>query len=121
MLLERRLVKILNNYNIYKGLISLDNFIDYVLKIKWPRINYFYYRDGIFRRIIKIAIDDCIAYEFIINENNNLKVTNKGRDHIKLLGFVEEFLKRRKRTIVNTSSFIFGGLITYLVSYFLHK
>lgn len=123
MLLQRKVVEILNDYNISNGSISLDDFVNYVLKGKWPQINYYYCKDNVFKRKIETAIKDCMErdYAFIVDKNGDIRVTHKGRDFLKILGFFEELLKRRKRTIVNTTSFIFGGLVTYLVNYFLNK
>ncbi len=118
MLLERRLVKILNNYNICKGETNRSDFVNYITRSKiWPRINYYFvFNNQIFRRKIEICLDDCLAYGFI-NEKE-FTVTKQGRDYIKLLGFLEEFLKRRKRTVVNSLSFMIGVLTAYLINLF---
>ena len=124
MLFERRIVQILNEYNIYKGTISHGDFVDFVITRKWPRINYFFScSKEAFRRKLETAIDDCIEYEFIKHneDSDNIKVTEKGRDYIKKLGFIEEFLKRRKRTIVNSLLLTLGAIVTYLVNFFLSK
>lgn len=120
MLLGRRLVKILDSYIICKGEINRSDFINYITNDRlWPRINYYLvYRKEMFKRRINNIIDDCIAYEFIMEEKEKLKVIKKGRDYIKLLGFFEEFLKRRKRTVVNIISLVISLLIAYLIAHF---
>ena len=119
MLLERKIIAMLNNYNIYKGTISRGDFVDYVISKKWPRINYVLFcRWKAFKRRLEIAIDDCIKRKFM-EDSGNIKATEKGRDYIKILGFIEEFLKRRKRTVVNTLLIVSGVLITYIVNFFM--
>ncbi len=120
MLLGRRLVKILDSYIICKGEINRSDFINYVTNDRlWPRINYYLvYQEEMFKRRTNNTIDDCIAYKFIAEEKEKLKVTEKGRDYIKLLGFFEEFLKRRKRTVVSVISLVVSLLIAYLIAHF---
>ena len=112
--LERKLVEYLNNKFLDGDKINHDNFLNYVVEKKWPRINYlFWFKGDKFKRKIEDVLDDCIAYKYI---DKNYKVTRQGRDFLTLpLGFVEEFLKRRKRSIV----IILVAIIPSVVTYFL--
>lgn len=120
MLLERRLVKILDSYIVYKGETNRCDFINYVSKSKlWPRINYsLIYREDMFIRKINNIVDDCIKYKFIEEKNGNIKVTEEGRDYIKIIGFFEAFLKRRKRTVSRAIEVIFSAVVGFLFGIF---
>lgn len=119
MLLQRRLVKILDEYNLNNQVgIIRQAFVLYVIENKlWPRINYFWYKKDKFCRKIDAILGDCIrgTYGYISEDDDGktILVTIKGRDFIKIpLGFFEEFLKRRKRT----SHFLFGGALGVIIS-----
>lgn len=119
MLLERKLVEMLENHIIHKGEISRSDFINYVTKERfWPRVNYPLISDEMFRRKMEGKIIDCIKRELVEEENGKIKVNMQGRDFLKILGFFEEFLKRRKRSVIGVLGFIIGTIVTLLISYF---
>lgn len=114
---QRRLVKILEEYNLNNEAgITRQGFIDYITEVKlWPRINYFGYKKDKFYRKMDVVLGDCIRSYGYIGEDDDRKtilVTTKGRDFIKPFGFFEELLKRRKRT----SHFLFGGAFGAIIS-----
>jgi len=119
MLLQRRLVKILEEYNLNNQYgITRQDFVAFITENKlWPRINYFWYKKNKFSRKVDAVLGDCIrgAYGYISEDDDGLTilVTTRGRDFIKMpLGFFEEFLKRRKRT----SHFLFGGALGVVIT-----
>jgi hypothetical protein len=68
-------------------------------------LRYFYYCPDQYRRLVYGELGDCIRGEFKYIEEDpeskskdELLVTTRGREFIKLSGLVEEFRKRRKRT-----------------------
>lgn len=132
MLLQRRLVIILNNYFIDHGKgLTREDFVTYVADKKlWPRLYYLWPRRDKFRNRVSQALGDCIRGEFKYIEEDedgkNLLVTPKGRDFVSMLsgGFLEEYLKRRHRSsgyviAVLTSGFIFT--VIQLVAKFWQK
>lgn len=80
-------------------------------------------------KIIK-CINDCLYFGYIIekgrDKNNNLikllEVTPRGRDFMKIGGFFEEIIKRRKRTSTMLTtvllSNVFVGGIIWAITYF---
>ena len=132
MLLQRRIVIILNDYFIDNGRgLSREDLVVYVAAKKlWPRLYYLWPREDKFRNRVDQALGDCIRGEFgYIEEDDDgqtLLVTPKGRDFVSILsgGFLEEYLKRRRRSsgyviAVVTSGFIFT--VIQLVAKFWQK
>ena len=46
ILLERKLVEYLNNKSLNGDKVNHDNFLNYVVEKKWPRINYLFGLEG---------------------------------------------------------------------------
>lgn len=121
MLLERRLVKILEDYYIRKPTgINRQEFIIYITnKLKWHRFNYFLKKDEFSNKIVRLLID-CIDGEYITESDGVINVTTKGRDFIKLGGFIEEVLKKRGRLhrglLQILSGATIGAIITWLLT-----
>jgi len=121
MLLERKLVKILENYYIKESAeINRQEFIAYIASnLKWLRFNYFLKNDA-FKNKIDHVLTDCIDSNFIVESTGIINVTTKGRDFIKLGGFLEEILKKRGRLhrglLQILSGAAVGAIITWLLT-----
>lgn len=122
MLLQRRLVVMLNNYYINNGSgLSRDEFVNYVCNKMWPRLLYFWPQKDKFHNRINLVLGDCIrgglSYIAEDDDGKTLLVTTKGREFISILslGFYEEFRKRRKRSTDIIHERFTGGIITILI------
>lgn len=122
MLLDFGLVKTLEEYNLsHKDGISHKDFVEYVANKSFLRfvlrINYFLdSKEKLFRRI-DAAVEDCIERDYIKRDSGKkLLVTARGRDLVRLpLGFFEDFLRSRKRTVVGGVAIsVIAWLITHL-------
>lgn len=102
--LERKLIKYLDKKFLNGDNITRDIFINFIVEKKWPRINYYFWFKGKrFERKIENVLDDCVKHEYLNKEDgdsNVLKLSTRGRDFLNLLGFAEEYLKRRKRSVI---------------------
>jgi hypothetical protein len=121
--LEKRIVKTLHSHFIRSGKgLARDALKKLIIEPKWPRLNYILteYRGERFERMINSTLDDCIGgdgknggHRYLgygeNDEKNVLFVTTEGRYFLTLpFGFLEEYLKRRKRTVRAALSFVFG-------------
>lgn len=123
MLLQRRLVVMLNNYYIKNGSgITREDFVEYVSNKIWPRLNYFWPRKERFKNRVDQTFGDCVrgnfAYASEDDDGKKLLVTTRGREFISILslGFFEEFRKRRKRTTDVIYERVIGGFFAVIGS-----
>ncbi|MDQ3089793.1 MAG: hypothetical protein M3Q24_01395 [bacterium] len=100
---EQFVVKKLSDYNLENNTeIKWEDFINFLVDAKSKNLDKN-------KRIINNLIIDCLEYKYLEkNDNQNLYVTTQGRDFITKLGFIEEYLKRRKRTLVGIGFGILG-------------
>ena len=123
MLLERKLVKILWKEN-QKGILrNRRDFVKFVAKQTWPFLRWCFYDTKKFTNTIDFILGDCMKYDYINCDdksiNENIEVTTQGRDFIKIpLGFSEEFLKRRKRTVIGVVGTVLVIGLTWFTAHF---
>ncbi len=99
-----------------------EQFLAYLDDKKWPRWNYPFYQKERFHNFINDVLGDCIEGEnghiAYLEDRTRLAVTDKGREFIKLGGFIQAYLKKHDRLVV----FIFGSggmaAIIWLIVYF---
>jgi len=120
MLLERRLVKIIEDYYIRKPTgIKRQDFIIYIANnLKWHRFNYFLKKDEFSNKIDRL-LTDCINDKYITESDCIINVATKGRDFIKLGGFLEEILKKRGRLHRGLLQILSGAAVGAFITWFL--
>lgn len=122
MLLERRLVKILEDYYIRKPTgINRQDFIIYITNnLKWHGFNYFLKKNEFSNKIDRL-LTDCIDGKYITESDGILNVTTKGRDFIKLEGFLEEVLKKRGRLHRGLLQILSGAAVGAIIAWLLTR
>jgi hypothetical protein len=103
--------------------------VDYISNKAWARLNYFGLNKDRFHNRVDVALGDCIRGDFNYiaedDDGQTLLVTAKGREFIKWMGFLEEYLKRHKRSsgllVKLLLSQVFLTILGFIIQYFLSK
>ncbi len=121
MLLEKKLVKMLNKYHEKCGLcMTREEFVDYVLKKRLFRLNYLFHKGNLFN-MVNLALSDCIEgsrkYIGYNEDRKNMKVTLEGRRFIRLFGLTEAWLGEHSKfqAVLLGSG---GTIIIWLLAHF---
>lgn len=123
MLLERRVIKILNETRQeLTRYPTREHLVVYLEKKRWPRWNYCFFSRERFHNFIDDVLGDCIegrnAYIAYLEDRTSLAVTDKGREFIKLDCFLEECFKKHSHSTTLLLGSGGGIFITWLVIYF---
>lgn len=124
MSFERCLVKVLWYETLQKGVIHSErDFVEFFIAAK----NLPCSRCTYCKNRIQFTLEDCIKHEYIEVKNELLKVTAHGKAFLKKIGFLEEVLKRHRRTsiaigaslavLISAISLILGSILPYLLHY----
>lgn len=116
ILLQRKFVKLLQNYYEDKGCTpTRQELLNWVLLRKRTRLNYLFVPKDKMNRKFDDALGDCIegTYTYIgyaDDARTKLKVTLEGRDFICVGGYFQEVFKRRDKLTMFLFGVLSGGL-----------